>query len=1140
MNPPERRPRGNRFACLALSITLILPIASLAADELPLKEGSRLSDWLLTHANDPGAYPLGLVWKVPAAREAQSQLKHRLLARLGTENLGESAEARARLSQWIRSLPVTGRVPLPIVDARWLQANPERDPVLDAGHSLFLPQRPLTLTVVGSSALQCAVRHASGTEAPVYLRHALGSRADGVDVAWVVQPDGHVQRANVSAWNMGEQDEPAPGAWIWAPERDANWPSDFSQMLAEFVATQGLSANFLTSENFPASEVGKCDVTAGEVPNQGLRKPARDPYVSSNDWGFAGLMQTPTARMAEAGELRFQYSSVFPYDRGSVVLQPFDWLEGGFRYTNIRNRLYGPASLSGDQSNKDKSLDLKFRLLTETATRPQFAVGIIDLGGTGLFSSEYIVANKRFGDFDFSAGIAWGYLGASGNIKNPFSAINGSFSSRTGNTNASGGTIGINSFFRGPAALFGGIQYQSPINGLLFKLEYDGNNYQREPQSNNQSQGSPINVGAVYRLTPTIDLSAGIERGNTVMFGLTFHGALDKMGVAKPLDATTPRVLNLRPTTEPNWKQTATDLEAQTQWTVRQIQRKGSELNLVLESVFGTYVVERLDKAVAVLHRDAPEGVSRFVFTFTEGGIAFSDWVVLRDEWVAKRVRYRAAAEQFEAIAAAEPRARSDFAPLWTASPNKFTWGYAPTIGRIIGGPDGFLLYHLGLVAASTYRLADDTWIDALIHFRLVDNYDKFKYTAPSNLPRVRTFQREFVTSSRVTIPQFKIMHVGRLSDNQYYSAYAGLLEQQFAGVGGEWLYRPWNSSLAFGIDINRVQQRDFNQDFRLRDYKVSTGHATLYWDTGWENVHANLVAGKYLAADKGITFDLSRQFRNGVTMGAYFTKTNVSSLAFGEGSFDKGIYFSIPFDAMLPYSSPLIANFSWSPLTRDGGQRLWRSTSLYGVTSATDKSTGKYASAGSETWHRLNADEAPDRTPPLWPSIVDSARWLKWQLTSGQNTDAIIVGSAIVLASSALDKPTARWAERHQSARWDSIGKAANYIPLALAATSGLIRFGAGGDVAADTARASLLAVGWTLGIDYATRFTLGRARPDQQLGPANFSGPSKSSSSSGFPSNHMGMAFAAVTPFAQRYDAPWLYAVAAATAPPVPDRDR
>lgn len=83
--------------------------------------------------------------------------------------------------------------------------------------------------------------------------------------------------------------------------------------------------------------------------------------------------------MGEAGEFRFTYSQVWPYDRGSLVLQPFNWLTGGFRYTNISNVPYGPESLSGNQSFKDKSFDLKLRLMTETDALPQLAVGIIDL-----------------------------------------------------------------------------------------------------------------------------------------------------------------------------------------------------------------------------------------------------------------------------------------------------------------------------------------------------------------------------------------------------------------------------------------------------------------------------------------------------------------------------------------------------------------------------------------------------------------------------------------------------------------------------------------------------------------------------------------------------------------------------------------
>ncbi|STL49430.1 putative lipoprotein [Escherichia coli] len=34
-----------------------------------------------------------------------------------------------------------------------------------------------------------------------------------------------------------------------------------------------------------------------------------------------------------------------------------------------------------------------------------------DIGGTGLFDAEYLVASKAWGPFDFTLGLGWGYLG---------------------------------------------------------------------------------------------------------------------------------------------------------------------------------------------------------------------------------------------------------------------------------------------------------------------------------------------------------------------------------------------------------------------------------------------------------------------------------------------------------------------------------------------------------------------------------------------------------------------------------------------------------------------------------------------------------------------------------------------------------
>ncbi|MDY3199308.1 MAG: YjbH domain-containing protein, partial [Pseudomonadaceae bacterium] len=63
----------------------------------------------------------------------------------------------------------------------------------------------------------------------------------------------------------------------------------------------------------------------------------------------------------------------------------------------------------------------------------------------------------------------------------------------------------------------------------------------------------------------------------------------------------------------------------------------------------------------------------------------------------------------------------------------------------------------------------------------------------------------------------------------------------------------------------------------------------------------------------------------------------NVSAEEFGEGSFDKGIYFTIPFDAFFARSTTSVGSIAWAPVTRDGGARLVRQYHLYDLTQARD-----------------------------------------------------------------------------------------------------------------------------------------------------------------------------------------------------------
>ncbi|MGH8348054.1 MAG: YjbH domain-containing protein, partial [Pseudomonas sp.] len=186
-----------------------------------------------------------------------------------------------------------------------------------------------------------------------------------------------------------------------------------------------------------------------------------EPRYTQNDFGGVGLLQTPTARMAPAGELSLNANRTDPYSRYSVSFQPFDWLEGSFRYTAITNRDYGPSSLSGDQSYKDKAIDAKVRLLEESHWIPQVALGARDIGGTGLFSSEYFVGNKRLGNFDLSLGLAWGYIGNRGDMENPLGMLDDKFDERPTTNNSQAGDFNGNQYFRGSPSFFGGVTYQT-------------------------------------------------------------------------------------------------------------------------------------------------------------------------------------------------------------------------------------------------------------------------------------------------------------------------------------------------------------------------------------------------------------------------------------------------------------------------------------------------------------------------------------------------------------------------------------------------------------------------------------------------------------------------------------------------------
>ena len=223
--------------------------------------------------------------------------------------------------------------------------------------------------------------------------------------------------------------------------------------------------------------------------------------------------------------------------------------------------------------------------------------------------------------------------------------------------------------------------------------------------------------------------------------------------------------------------------------------------------------------------------------------------------------------------------------------------------------------------------------ISASLEKSVVSSFDRIWRGAKGSLPHVRTNMKEYLNVLDERIEYLTMSSYFKLQDEVYGRITAGYLEPMYAGISSEILFSPINKNYAFGAEINTVKAREFKQLFGFREInglsKVN-GHLSGYLDTGFYYYKSQLDVGKYLAGDIGATFNLSRNFPNGWKVGGFFTLTDASFQEFGEGSFDKGIFMTIPFNSILPYQTTGSVSETIKPIQGDGGAKVVVNDRLY------------------------------------------------------------------------------------------------------------------------------------------------------------------------------------------------------------------
>lgn len=646
-----------------------------------------------------------------------------------------------------------------------------------------------------------------------------------------------------------------------------------------------------------------------------------------NTFGNVGLIDVPSAEAAPDGTISFSYGALgTSTGRATINFQLAPRVEGSLRYSSIEG--FDTAGVT----RSDRQFDFKLTLLRETDRMPAVAVGVRDFLGSGVYSSEYLVATKQvMPGLRVTGGLGWGRLAGRAGFDNPFGGTRG---------NPAGGTEQINSanFFKGQdVGVFGGVEYQAPGSKWRFKLDYSSDDYAREAALGGYDPKSPWSFGVERELLDGVDAGLYAMHGSEI--GLRISFSADPREPRVPQDLLSgPQPFVGRPPTAKKGTTWVSNPGLQDQIMVALSEALAAEGLIIEEARLAAHVADvhvtntrmsRSAKAVGrvarVLAAGMPSSIETFNITLLENNLPTATVAVSRSDMERLVDTHEAVPESYRLFAVKDAADLAGATFRREAYPD-FTWSILPKVPFSLFG--GKLDFDVMVEGAATYQVNRNFSLTANVTQSLLGRLKGATATSGS-LPAVRSnyaaYQTDFPQVERLTAD-----YVTKLGEELYLRGSAGYLERMFAGVSAEALWKDVNSPVAYGVELNYVRQRDPGKVFGFNGYDTVTGHGSVYWDTGWNGVHAQLDAGRYLAGDWGATVTLSRRFANGWEVAGYVTGTDADTSGSASGDFDKGIRLTIPLQWTMPGATRKKLTVPFADLARDDGARLNIDNRLY------------------------------------------------------------------------------------------------------------------------------------------------------------------------------------------------------------------
>lgn len=657
--------------------------------------------------------------------------------------------------------------------------------------------------------------------------------------------------------------------------------------------------------------------------------------VTYNHLLQGGYFAMPSARMGSDGEIGIGYAHVPPYRNYNVRCQIHDYLEltGNYHiFHGIKDPILSPFGF-GDFADKGINFKLAlFRPEDSNYQLPGLAIGYEDFIGTRAFYAKYAVLTQVF--LKQNMEVSLGY-----------------------------GTNRIKGFF-------GGISWMpfrhcdwKWLQGLSLAAEYDATPYKKpciEKHPGGRIKSSPINMGIKYRLLDHFDLTLSYIRGEKLAFSVsTFYnfgctkGFLPK--IEDPLPYRTP--VN----TEPLGPYRPEDSLAQELIAAFKEQglgildifftdhcdcQKTLRINILNETFrLECKLRERLNSLLAYLIPINIEGVTIVIFS---EGFPIQEYV-FQMEFVRRFALQEMGPYELQLLTPMKEVSRPNFSAatkLYSRRRNLFNFELAPRIYTFFGSSTGKFKYNLGLATAFNGFLPGDIYYNMILGYTLLESMrtcSDFDRLNPSQLINVRTDIIRYFHTHGLTLDQGYLQKAWTLGKGWFARLGAGYFEIEYGGAAAEVLYYPVKGCWAMGIEGAVLKKRTysgigFTGKVRKLEGFTPTYHKFLgsqyflnvYYD--WKRAHMDfkISAGKFLANDWGVRYEMSRYFPSGLRLTIWYTRTNGRDKVNGETYYDKGIAFTMPFDIFYTHSERTYWNYGLSAWLRDVGVQACTGLHLY------------------------------------------------------------------------------------------------------------------------------------------------------------------------------------------------------------------